>query len=179
MQDGPTPRELALCGLFGAAALGLPVIFHAVGVGHLFMPMYLPLVALAFLVRPLPAVATALVVPVLSGAATGMPPFFPPVALFMSVELAVMAAIISVAVAWRPQIDERFLLLMVLLVGRCLYVGLVYACSLALELPAGFMAGLSIVRGWPGVILMMLVVPPVARMRSGQDDSRGGTHGHD
>ena len=42
------PRELAYSGVFGAAALLLPVLFHLVRLGAVFMPMYLPLVALAF-----------------------------------------------------------------------------------------------------------------------------------
>ena len=77
------PRERAYCGLFGAAALLLPVLFHVLHVGHVFMPMYLPLVALAFFVRPGAAAVTALLVPLLSGAVTGMPPFMPPVAPVM------------------------------------------------------------------------------------------------
>jgi len=87
-------RDLAYCGLFGAAALLLPVLFHLVHLGHIFMPMYLPLVTLAFFVRPGMSALTALVVPLLSGAVTGMPPFYPPVAPVMSVELALMALII-------------------------------------------------------------------------------------
>jgi hypothetical protein len=53
--------------------------------GHVFMPMYLPIVALAFFVRPLPAAVTAAMTPLLSGAVLGMPPFYPPVALMMAV----------------------------------------------------------------------------------------------
>ena len=66
-------RELAYCGLFGAAALLLPVLFHLIHLGHMFMPMYLPLVALAFFVRPGMAALTAVLVPLISGVATGMP----------------------------------------------------------------------------------------------------------
>jgi len=68
-------RDLARCGLFGAAALLLPVLFHLLHLGHVFMPMYLPLVALAFFASPTPAAVTALLTPLLSGAVTGMPPF--------------------------------------------------------------------------------------------------------
>ena len=60
-------RELATCGLFGAAGLLLPVLFHALHLGHVFMPMYLPLVALGYFVSPAPAALTAFVVPLLSG----------------------------------------------------------------------------------------------------------------
>jgi hypothetical protein len=157
---------LAYCGLFGASALLLPLLFHLIRLGHVFMPMYLPLVALAFFVRPLPAAVTAFTVPLLSGAVTGMPPFYPPVAVFMSIELAVMAALIAALVTWRPRLNEWLVLVPVLLLGRILYVGLVYAFSLVIQLPAGFMAGLSLLAGWPGIILMVLTVPPVARGRA-------------
>lgn len=158
-----SPRELAYCGLFGAAALLLPVLFHLVHLGHVFMPMYLPLCALPFFVRALPAAVTAALVPLLSGAATGMPPFYPPVAVFMSIELGVMAALIALSVGRWPRANEWLVLIPVLLFGRVLYVALVYGFAQVIALPAGFMAALSFLSGWPGIILMAVVVPPVAR----------------
>jgi len=101
---------------------------------------------------------------VLSAAVTGMPPFYPPVALFMAIELAVMAGLIALAVRRWPRANEWLVLIPVLLLGRVLYVGLVYCFSLIIQLPAGFMAGLSFLSGWPGIILMAVVVPPVARV---------------
>jgi hypothetical protein len=164
MRQSLTPRELAYCGLFGAAALLLPVLFHLLHLGRVFMPMYLPLCALAFFVRPLPAAVTAALVPLLSGAVTGMPPFYPPVAVFMAIELAAMAALIAFCVGRWPRANEWLVLIPVLLFGRVLYVALVYGFSLVIRLPAGFMAGLSFLSGWPGLILMAVVVPPVARV---------------
>jgi hypothetical protein len=158
-------RDLAYCGLFGAAALLFPVVFHLVRLGHVFMPMYLPLVTLAFFVPPRPAAMTALAVPLLSGAVTGMPPFYPPVAVFMSLELAAMSFLIAAAVTRWPRANAYAVLVPVLLLGRAMYVALVYAFSLAVELPAGFMAGLSLLGGWPGIVLMIAVVPPVAGLR--------------
>ncbi len=157
------PRDLAYCGLFGAAALLLPFLFHVVHLGHVFMPMYLPLVALGFFARPAPAAVTALITPVLSGAVTGMPPFFPPVAPCMAVELALMVGLIAIVKQRWPRANETMVLIPVLLLGRGIYVGLVYGFSLAIKLPAGFMAGLSLLGGWPGLILMVLVVPALAR----------------
>lgn len=156
-------RELAFCGLFGAAAMLLPTLFHLVRLGHVFMPMYLPLVALPFFVRPLPAAVTAGIVPLLSGAVTGMPPFYPPVAVFMALELATMAALVASAVRRWPQVATWIVLVPVLLLGRVLAVALIYGFSLAVELPATFLAGVSLVSGWPGVVLMIVVVPVVAR----------------
>jgi len=156
-------RELAYCGLFGAASLLLPLLFHLLHLGHVFMPMYLPLCTLPFFVRPLPAAITAALSPVLSGAVTGMPPFYPPVAVFMALELAVMAGLIALVMRRWPRANEWLVLIPVLLLGRVLYVALVYGFSLVIQLPAGFMAGLSFFSGWPGIILMAVVVPPVAR----------------
>ena len=165
MTRGLSARELAFCGLFGASALLLPVLFHVLHLGRLFMPMYLPLVALAFFVSPLPAAATALVTPLLSGAVTGMPPFYPPVAVVMAVELAVMAALIAAVRARWPRLHELVVLIPVLLLGRVLNVAMVYAVSLVIDLPAAFMAGLSLVSGWPGLVLMVVVIPLVVRAR--------------
>ena len=159
MKHDLTPRELAYCGLFGAAALLLPVLFHIIHLGRMFLPMYLPLVALAFFVRAWPAAVTALVTPLLSGFITGMPPFYPPVAVFMAVELAAMAALLAATCALRPRINPWIVLIPVLLLGRLLSVALVYSFALFIELPAKFMAGLSLVSGWPGLILILLVVP--------------------
>ncbi|MCX6569894.1 MAG: hypothetical protein NT006_00470 [Candidatus Aminicenantes bacterium] len=158
-------RDLAYCGLFGAAALLFPVVFHLVRLGHVLMPMYLPLVTLAFFVSPRMAAMTAFAVPLLSGAVTGMPPFYPPVAVFMSLELAAMSFLIAAAVKRWPRANEYCVLVPALLFGRVMYVGLVYAFSLAIRLPAEFMAGLSLLAGWPGIVLMIAVVPPVARQR--------------
>ncbi len=166
-KSGLTPRELAYCGLLGAAGLLLPLLFHLVHLGHVFMPMYLPLVTLAFFVRPLPAVLTAFITPFLSGAATGMPPFYPPVALFMAIELSLMAALIATIVNHWNRINEWLVLIPVLLLGRIIYVGLIYAFSLLVALPADFMAGISFFKGWPGIVLMIIVVPFVVRVSKG------------
>ncbi|MBN1884414.1 MAG: hypothetical protein JW876_02675 [Candidatus Krumholzibacteriota bacterium] len=156
-------RELAWGGMFGAAALLLPMVFHVLHLGSVFMPMYLPLVALAFFARPSTAAATAFVVPLLSGALTGMPPFYPPVAPAMSIELAAMAAAISWLRLRLPGAGEYALLVPVLLAGRILNVGLVYLAASVVSLPERFMAGLSLASGWPGLLLIVLVVPPLVR----------------
>ena len=74
-----------------------------------------------------------------------------------------MADLIAAVLAWRPAANEWLLLAAVVAFGRGLNVALVYGVSLLLELPAGFLAGVSFLAGWPGVVLMLLVVPPVVR----------------
>ena len=163
------PRELAYSGVFGASGLLLPVLFHAVHLGSIFMPMYLPLMALAFFVRPALAALTALVVPLLSGTLTGMPPFYPPVAPAMAFELAVMAFCASAIHQRWPRLHVLTVLVPVLVLGRLLNSGTMYAFSRLLELPAAFVAGISFVAGWPGLLLMLLVIPPVCRVFQQKD----------
>jgi hypothetical protein len=126
--------------------------------------MYLPLVTLAFFVRPLPSAVTALITPLLSAAVTGMPPFYPPTALWMAIELALMSFAIATVVTRWPRGNPWFILLPVLLAGRVIYVGLVWATSLLIHLPAKIMTGLSLLGGWPGIVMMMIVVPPLVRL---------------
>lgn len=159
-----SPRELAYAGLFGAAALLMPVLFHLIHLGRLFMPMYLPLMTLAFLVRPLPAVLTAAMTPLLSAAVTGMPPFYPPVAAFMAIELATMAGIVATVLALRPGTNARLLLAGTLVLGRAIYCGLVYGFALVIHLPPALTAGVSLLSGWPGIVLMLVAIPPIVRI---------------
>ena len=166
ISDRPS-RELALAGLFGAAALALPFLFHLVHLGSLFLPMYLPLVTLALLVRPAPAGVTAVVTPLLSAALTGMPPFWPPIAFLMAIELGAMTVVLSALRRRWPQGSTLLVLAPVLILGRLLSVGLVYLSAQAMTLPAGFLASVSFLSGWPGVILMLVVVPGVVRLVDG------------
>lgn len=166
MSGGMTYREGLTAGAFGAAALLLPFLFHLLQLGHVFMPMYLPLVALAFYVAPAAAATTALLVPLLSSALTGMPPMYPPVAPIMAIELSVMAGAIGIVRKRWHGLPVLAVLVPILVAGRVLHVGLVYVASLAMDLPAGFLAGVSVLSGWPGVILMIVVIPALLRARA-------------
>ncbi len=157
-------REIAYCGLFGAAALLLPVLFHLVHLGHIFMPMYLPLVALAFFVRPGMSALTAIIVPLLSGAVTGMPPFYPPVAPIMSVELAFMALVIGLVHSLSPRAPVLLVLIPSLILGRVIGAGLMFVVAGSMGLPATFVAGISFLSGWPGIILMIVAIPAIVRL---------------
>lgn len=158
------PRDIAYCAVFGAAAILLPIIFHIFHLGSMFMPMYLPLVTLAFFVGPLPSAVTALLLPLLSGALTGMPPFYPPIAFIMSIELSVMCAIIGLLRTVFVKAHDLHVLIPVLFLGRIISVGLVYLMSLFMKLPAKFVAGVSILSGWPGIILMIVAIPAILRL---------------
>lgn len=166
-------RELSYCGLFGAAALLLPVLFHLFHLGHIFMPMYLPLVALAFFVSPGMSALTSFIVPLLSGSVTGMPPFYPPVAPVMSAELAIMSLMIGTLHRLMPRINTSVVLVPTLITGRIISAGLMYLAARSMGLPSAFIAGLSFFSGWPGVVLMMIAVPTIVRLANPQTVKKG------
>lgn len=157
-------RDHAYCGLFGALSLALPTLFHALGLaGPMFLPMYWPLVTLAFLVPTGRAVLVAASVPLASSVLTGMPLPWPPLAAVMSVELAVQVGLAGAL--GRPRtgfasMGRIFLALaFVLVLGRFLHAGGVWLLAQRFQLPAGALAGASFLAGWPGVAAMLVFVP--------------------
>ncbi len=158
-------RDMAYCGLFGAAALLLPPVFHLLKLGHVFMPMYLPLVTLAFFANGGIAALTALLVPIISAAATGMPPFYPPIAPVMSIELSLIALIINWMQKKHSSMPVWLILILALLGGRIINAALLYCAALAIKVPAGFVAGISFFSGWPGIILMIIVIPRLIALK--------------
>jgi hypothetical protein len=160
------PRDWAFCSVFGAAALLLPLIFHVLQLGKIFLPMYLPLFALAFVVRPYPCALTAALVPLLSAVLTGMPPLYPPVAWIMSVELALSTSAVAWAAGRFPNRSPVLYLLPVLVLGRALNAGLNYFVATWMSLPGSFLAGASFLSGWPGIVLLLLTIPAFTRLFS-------------
>ena len=75
---------------------------------------------------------------------TGMPPFFPPVAPCMAVELALMCGAIALVVRRWPRAHPLAVLVPVLLAGREAYAAMIYGVSLVIELPGRFLAGVSL-----------------------------------
>jgi hypothetical protein len=163
MRTSATNRDLAFAGVFGAAGLLLPFVFHVLHLGHIFMPMYIPIVALGFLVRPGTAATTGLIVPILSAALTGMPPFYPPVAPIMAIELSLIAGTLSFVSRHVSSLSIWILLPAALIVGRIVNAGLSYLAASAMDLPAGYIAGISFIAGWPGILLMLIIIPPAIR----------------
>lgn len=160
-------RDMAYCGLFGALSLALPTLFHALGLaGTMFLPMYWPLMTLAFLVSARRAILVAIMVPLASSVLTGMPLLWPPMAVVLSIELAVQVAALA---AWRAVAGRKgpfsmgsvlVALLVVLVAGRFMHAGLVWSLARMFpNLSAGVVAGASFLMGWPGVVAMLVFVP--------------------
>ncbi len=166
-------RDLIWGGLWGAMALFLPLLLHPFGLGVHLMPMFLPLLIAACSLRLSTALILAVVIPLLSGAATGMPPLYPPVALLMALEGAVM--ILWLAYSYRRRRWNPYLCLAAaFLLQRLVRVGFILLARELVDLPAGWLLLPALLWGLPGAALQTAVIPPVVskirqRFEPGED----------
>ena len=152
-------RDLALGGLFGALGIVVPVVFHAAGpkAGPIFLPMYLPILALGLLASWQVTLLVACITPLLSGALTGMPP--PPTAVLMVFELGILGATASLARSRGLGIWPASILAIIAarIVGIAAYAAVGHMLGFAQPLLTWVVVG--VVTSWPGVVLQLTVVP--------------------
>ena len=139
-------------------ALVLPAAFHMAGLGSKFLPMLLPLLLNGFLVSTPWAMLTGAAVPLLSSLATGMPPLYPPVAVAMSAEGAVLGGVAAALDRGNPRRLWMALLAAVLL-GRLSTLAATFLLARLFTLPPAFASAAVLAQGLPGVALQIAVVP--------------------
>ncbi|MGE5487792.1 MAG: ECF transporter S component [bacterium] len=155
-------RAMVLSSAMTAAALVLPPAFHAAGLGSHFMPLLLPLVLNGFLVPVRWAVLAGAVAPLLSALLTGMPPIFPPIALSLAAEGAVLGGT-AAALYGGGRRSVWTALVPAILLGRVTAFAGTWLIAQSFALPAALSAGASVAQGLPGVALQLVVVPIAVR----------------
>jgi len=154
--------DLLLGGLFMAMALVFPMIFHAIGLGSAFLPMFYPIIAAGFLVALPVSVIVGVTSPLLSSLLTGMPPLFPPVALIMMMEGAVLTALPGFLYP-RIMNNAWVITLLTMAADRIIMLLATFFFSRLLELPEGFMSAAALINGLPGTILILVLIPPLVK----------------
>jgi hypothetical protein len=157
-----TLRSMILSAVMAAFGITLPIAFHMMGLGNKFLPMLLPILLNGFLSRLPWALATGAFVPLASALLTGMPSFYPPIALVMSVEGALMAG--TAAIIYRfNRVRIWPALITAVAVDRTVSATLMWLISGKFGLPATVVSFGGLIHGLPGVALQLAVVPPVVR----------------
>ena len=151
-------RQIVLGALFMALGLVVPMLFHGLGIGAIFLPMFWPLALAGYWLSPPVALAAGLFTPALSSLITGMPPA--PVVWRMMAELAVLPTLTSLLhqkTRW-PAVAVTALSLL-----ASLAAGLALAAALApiLGWPPRLYALASLGRSLPGTLGMILLIPPL------------------
>jgi hypothetical protein len=160
----PALKDVSLAAVFGAAALALPPLFHALGLGSAFLPMFLPLSAAGFILPFRAAVPLAVIVPVLSFTLTGMPPMIvPPIGPIMMIEIGLLMGLNRLffkALRWNPFPAAAA----AAVIDRAAYLGLLFLAASVLHLPRLAFSVSGLVRSLPGFLLLVTVVPAAVRI---------------
>lgn len=155
-------RDVLLGGIFLALALAIPVLFHVVGLGSSFLPMFFPLIIAGYLVCLPVALVVGVSAPLVSALLTGMPPLFPPIAFIMMIEGLSLTGI--PAVLYQKKKKGVLLTLIITLVAdRLILLGAVVLTAKWLNLPPGVLGLASLVKGVPGIILILIIIPPLVK----------------
>lgn len=157
-----TLREMVWGALFVALGLTIPVLFHTIGLGAAFLPMFLPILAAGLLLRSVPAGLVGLVTPPLSALLTGMPPLVPPIAFVMAVEGVILGTLSSFLYR-RLQWNIFLATAAAVLVQRMVMTLLIMVLAPLFGLPGPLAALGLLAQGLPGVSLLIFAVPFLIR----------------
>jgi hypothetical protein len=153
---------MVMSAVMAALGITLPMVFHMMGLGSKFLPMLLPILLNGFLSLLPWAALTGALVPVASGLLSGMPPFYPPIALVMSIEGTLMAAAAAVIYRFsKPRIWPALIAAVAL--DRMVSTGLMWLMAGNFGLPPAVISAASFIQGVPGVALQLVVVPLAVR----------------
>ena len=153
-------RRIPLAAMFTALGVLFPQLFHLLGLGSTFLPMFLPVLTAAVLLRVRLAMTVAVLTPILSWMLTGMPPLSPPILPLLIIELIATAALVSILrlqLRWAvlPAIAAGFLL------DRLLLLVIIEAVTAISGIHHPLLGPAAVLAGIPGVVMNLAVIPPV------------------
>ena len=159
-------KNLILTAMFIALGLVLPIAFHAIpNGGTLFSPMHIPVLICGLVVGPVEGLICGILTPILSSVMTGMPPA--PILPGMTLELAVYGLVGGLMMRFmkdNKSFGKIYIALIVAMLCGRIAAGLLNALVLnvgSYSLPVWVTA--YFVRGLPGIITHLILVPLVVR----------------
>ncbi len=153
-------KYITLSAPFIAMGILFPMLFHGVGLGPMFLPMFWPVVISAFFL-PIPyIVAVGILTPLLSSFITGMPP--PPILYKMIFELGILSVVLGCLYKW-TRYGVFWLILSGLIIA--IFAGFVGSVIIAplFGLPPEFYAAASLLKSIPGILSMLVFLPIILK----------------
>lgn len=151
-------RQILIAATVAACGVIVPVLFHLLGLGSIFLPMFIPLAAGSFFLSPRFAFFTGAIVPLASSFLTGMPPLYPPIAFIMTAELAVFCLLISL-LRHHTRMHSLVIICIAIVTDRLLLLCLVALIMPAFHISAALFTAYDILKSFPGVILLIIITP--------------------
>ncbi|HOM88735.1 MAG TPA: hypothetical protein PLH80_07870 [Spirochaetota bacterium] len=160
MHEEITITQIIIASITAACAVALPIIFHLVGLGSLFLPMFIPLAIGSFFMTPFYACFTGAIAPITSSLLTGMPPLYPPIALLMVIELFFFCFIISVIIHRAPEVNAYIVMIIAIIVDRFVLYMLYALVFPYFHISFALLGVYDLLKSIPGIILLLMTVPP-------------------
>jgi hypothetical protein len=149
-------RKLTLSGLFISLSVLLPVLFHGIGMGFVFLPMFWPVAAAAFFLPVGYAGLVGLLAPVVSLLLTGMPPL--PMFWVVCVELTLLGSVTS-TLYHRVHWGIFFSLFSGLVASQIGQFIAIIPIAPLLGLPSRLSGYSMVMKGLPGLALILILIP--------------------
>lgn len=150
-------NNLTLSAMFIALGVLLPIVFHGVGLGSIFLPMFWPVAIAAFFLPITFAVLVGILTPLVSFLFTGMPPISPPILYMMIFELLSLSLITSL-LYYKTRWGIFWPLFTGLLCSRIILYFLTIPLALILGLPTKLASVAYVLKGLPGIIIILVIV---------------------
>lgn len=144
--------------MFVALGILVPIVFHAVGLGSIFLPMFWPLVIASFFLPLGYAFTVGIITPLVSSLLTGMPPVSPPILYLMMVELAVLTGSITFFYT-RLKLGVLFSMILGIIIERFVLYLMAVPFATIIGLPPKIASIAMVLKGLPGAILIIVFVP--------------------
>lgn len=155
-------RQIPLTAMFIALAIILPQFFHLVGLGAMFLPMFLPVMTGSMLLTWRFALSLAIFSPLISWLITNMPPIVPPVLPIIIVELILVALIISLLrVHWGKSI--WLALPAAIIIDRLVLFLIVSVIAPLFGFTHPLFSVSLVISGLPGIAMQLVAIPLTMR----------------
>ena len=151
-------RQIPLVALFAALAILFPPLFHLLGLGPAFLPMFIPVMVGSMFLSGRFVILLAVFSPTISWLITGMPPIAPPILPVMIVEM--LAAGLAISILRRMTVlPVWFILLIAIITDRLVLFMLVFFVAPLFDITHPFFTIAVLVAGIPGIVLQLLTIP--------------------
>jgi hypothetical protein len=158
MHERMNISNIILAGIFTSLGVVTPMLFHLLGLGAMFLPMYIPLSIGAFMLSAPNALILGIFTPLLSALITGMPPFYPPIAFLMMAQLGTFCTVISM-MQHRLKAPVMLTLLTAIAIDRAMLVAAYFIAAPLFSVSFGIISVIDLLKSLPGIGIMLVMVP--------------------
>ena len=151
-------RQIPLVALFAALAIIFPQLFHFLGLGPAFLPMFIPVLVGSMFLTWRFVLLLAVLSPGISWLITGMPPLAPPILPVLILELSVAGLTVSI-LRMRTNLPTWLVLIFAVVVDRLILFILTIIIGPLLDISHPFFSVAVLAAGIPGIILQFMTVP--------------------